>query len=255
MIGPQKIGGRAGPGLPDLARVTPGGILQVGEIKPAAIPCLVDGEEQLLRYIDQGNALDPDQVAWRAGEGIKVVAPMLSSAYSPPKMSVAVPGVGELTLETAWCTDGLLAYSVKKKEAPVKVPEPVPMPAPEGVKSPRRESQPTRPPELQPQPAPGMQPSPAMRTRLQQISEFVLGLIAAGILAGAEAERAIRNFLSAHPELIDTVIAAGVTIIVGTIIEDIATAGAGAVDDPATIGLATMLIRIARAIRMATVTP
>jgi hypothetical protein len=84
MIRPQKIGStspRGGVGIPDLARITPGGILQVAEIKPAAMACLIDGEEQLLGYINQGNAQDPDQVAWRNALGIKVVAPMLPSTY------------------------------------------------------------------------------------------------------------------------------------------------------------------------------
>ena len=62
VIPPQCLGGMSGAGIPDLARRTPGGILQVAETNPAEIECLVDGEEQLLRYIDQGNAHDPAQV-------------------------------------------------------------------------------------------------------------------------------------------------------------------------------------------------
>ena len=84
VINPQGTGGRAGAGFPDLALRTPGGILQVAEIKPASMNCLVDGEEQLLRYIDQGNAPDAAQAAWRIAYGISVVAPMPESAYSPP---------------------------------------------------------------------------------------------------------------------------------------------------------------------------
>jgi hypothetical protein len=132
VIDPQEIGGmdpRAGAGIPDLARITPGGILQVAEVKPAAVPCLVDGEEQLLRYIDHGNAREEAQTAWRASLGVKVVSPMLESTYPPPSFSVAVPGVASAELRTAWCTPGLLAYTVKAsgQQAPERVPEESPV--------------------------------------------------------------------------------------------------------------------------------
>lgn len=117
---PQSIGGAAGAGFPDLARITTGGILQVAEIKPAAIPCLVDGEEQMLRYIDQGNATDPAQAAWRASMGVRVVTPMPSSAYTPPQLSI-----GSAQVETAWCSPGLLAHAVRGPGTPRTVPVPV----------------------------------------------------------------------------------------------------------------------------------
>ena len=117
VIPPQAVGGRAGAGFPDLARIGTGRILQVAEIKPAALPCLVDGEEQLLRYIDQGNATDPAQVAWRVGMGISVVAPMLPSAYTPPTIVTPVA-----VIRTAWCNPGLMAYAVT-----AALPPPVPV--------------------------------------------------------------------------------------------------------------------------------
>ena len=121
VIDPQVVGGISGAGIPDLARITPGGILQVAEIKPAALPCLVDGEEQMLRYIDQGNARDMAQIAWRTSLGVTVVSPMLESAYSPPNLQVSVPGVARAELRTAWCTPGLLAYTVNVSGEPVLV--------------------------------------------------------------------------------------------------------------------------------------
>jgi hypothetical protein len=125
VIQPQLLGGMSGAGIPDLARRTPGGILQVAEIKPAAIECLVDGEEQLLRYIDQGNARDPAQVSWRAAQGVSVVSPMPESVYSPPNFTVTAPGMGRAELRTAWCTPGLLAYSVSASaEENIRVPVP-----------------------------------------------------------------------------------------------------------------------------------
>ena len=124
LINPQVIGGMSGAGLPDLARLTPNGILQVAEIKPAAIPCLIDGEEQELRYIDQGNARDPAQMAWRASLGVRVVSPMLESTYQPPHLTLTIPGVANAELKTAWCTPGLMAYSVQLSGQPIIVPVP-----------------------------------------------------------------------------------------------------------------------------------
>jgi hypothetical protein len=126
MIKPQLLGGRAGTGFPDLARHTAGGILQVAEIKPAALPCLVDGETQLMRYIDQGNATDPPQTAWRSAQGIRVVTPMPSSVYTPTPLSA--PGV---EIRTAWCNDGLLAYAAKRRR---RQPEPDPVPVTDQVR-------------------------------------------------------------------------------------------------------------------------
>ena len=117
-INPQPIGGMAGFGYPDLTQLTPGGILLIAEVKPAAIPCLIDGEEQLLRCIDQGNAMDPVQIAWRNALGIKVVAPMLMSHYIPP--SFIMPG---FVILTGWCNPGLMAYSVVPVPPPVTSPE------------------------------------------------------------------------------------------------------------------------------------
>src|SRR4051794_8465014 len=120
VIPPQALGGAAGAGFPDLARVTPSGIAQVAEIKPAAAPCLVDGEEQLLRYIDQGNARDDAQSAWRAAQGVTVVTPMPESAYAPPELSTPIADI-----RTAWCTPGLMAYSVRPRGPRIPVPPPV----------------------------------------------------------------------------------------------------------------------------------
>jgi hypothetical protein len=119
VIRPQVSGGGAGMGYPDLARKNPLGLLSVAEIKPAALPCLIDGEVQLAGYIDQGNAQDPPQEAWRRGEGITAVSPMLPSTYAPPQLVVPSP-VGTVTIRTAWCTPGLLAYSVSATPLPVR---------------------------------------------------------------------------------------------------------------------------------------
>jgi hypothetical protein len=123
-INPQVVGGQAGGGLPDLAMNNGRGILLVAEIKPAVLPCLIDGETQELGYIDQGNAPDPAQAAWRSGQGITVVSPMRESNYKPPIFSLA----GDLEVESAWCSDGLLGYTIYKKGQKKKIPIPTPVP-------------------------------------------------------------------------------------------------------------------------------
>lgn len=136
-IAPQISGGRAGRGIPDLARLTPGGILQIAEIKPAAPECLVDGEEQMLIYLNQGNARDPEQTAWKAAHGITVVSPMLEGAYSPPNIRLAGRNA---ELRTAWCAPGLIAYAVNVSGERETAPEPVLVPPLVDVRS-RRQAQ------------------------------------------------------------------------------------------------------------------
>jgi hypothetical protein len=142
VIPPQKVGGKAGAGIPDLAMQTGAGILLVGEIKPAVIPCLIDGESQVLGYIDAGNATDPQQVAWRAGLGVTVVSPMLEKHYPPTSFSVGIADV-----ETTWCNPGLLAYTVHRRgvKVPVPVPVPVQKPTTEDQKKTLRERLPSVP--------------------------------------------------------------------------------------------------------------
>ena len=86
-----ELGGAAGPradkGTPDLAALNAGGVLQVAEIKPANWNQLLEGETQVAtRYIDQGNASDEPQVAWRARTGVKVVTPMFPQTFPVPSL-------------------------------------------------------------------------------------------------------------------------------------------------------------------------
>ena len=128
-IAPQILGGRAGMGYPDLASIATGGILQVAEIKPAAFQCLIDGEQQLLGYVNQGNATDPVQTSWRAGLGVSGVVPMLPSTYTPPTLDL-----NGVQITTAWCNPGLMAYTVGTRGR--RVP---PIPVPVRVESEERE--------------------------------------------------------------------------------------------------------------------
>jgi hypothetical protein len=140
--------------MPDLAMKTASGILLIAEIKPAVVPCLIDGEEQELGYIDQGNANDPAQVAWRGQLGVTVVAPMREQNYNPPTLSLA----GGLELEAAWCSDGLMGYSIYKKGQKKKIEHPVPV----GEKATDEQKE-------------------QIRQRLPQIPDWVLVLITAAL--------------------------------------------------------------------------
>lgn len=119
VIPPQTIGGAAGFGIPDLARKNPMGVLSVAEIKPAVTDCLLEGETQLANYISQGNAQDEPQQAWRTGNGITAVVPMLPTVYPPPQIIVPSPR-GAVVIRTSWCMPGLLAYSVQLMPMPVR---------------------------------------------------------------------------------------------------------------------------------------
>lgn len=68
-------------GYPDLERITSAGILEVIEIKPASYGCLVDGEVQLTRYVEQGHANDSQQRSWRLSMGISMLIPMQTNTF------------------------------------------------------------------------------------------------------------------------------------------------------------------------------
>jgi hypothetical protein len=122
MIMPQVIGKigeigkgrnwRSGMGEPDVALIDSLGDLHIAEIKPAGFECLVDGEKQLDIYIEQGNAEDEEQIAWRESQGIRHVQPMDSSTYTPPNFRKSIPEIGKVEIRTQWCKSGLLAYAV-----------------------------------------------------------------------------------------------------------------------------------------------
>lgn len=69
--------------------------------------------------------------------------------------------------------------------------------------------------------------------------------------SGENAEDPTRRFLQQNPELVYLVAGVAIAIFVATIAEDILTAGAGIADDPATIGAAYALWRIAMQMQQA----
>jgi len=216
------VGGRAGMGFPDLARITPGGVLQIAEIKPAVHVCLIDGEEQALRYIDQGNdRFDPEMTAWRSGLGISVVSPMPPSTYIPPPF--VVPPV---TILTAWCNPGLMAYSV------------VPLPAPVGERERMPQEEPRRIGyELEPEP--GLRPVPV--TELSAY-ELILQWAREVIESGADATQAADEFLRQHPEIAWTILILGVVGIIALAADDVTLVG---IADDVLIPVIAALMRVA----------
>lgn len=223
VIKPQMSGGRAGAGFPDLARITPGRILQVAEIKPAALPCLIDGEEQALRYIDQGNATDPPAAAWRMSQGISTVSPMLENAYTPPTFSISAPRLGTVEVKTAWCSAGLLAYAVRRRGQPEL--EPVPVPAPQQQRS--RAKQPVR----------------VDQSTFRLVRDFVRSVVD----TGADADAAASKFLQVHPEMVGVLLLAGIVAIIALLADDVTLVGIA--DDVAIPPIVIALIRAAQALQ------
>lgn len=215
---PQLIGGRAGMGYPDLAR-RDGTVMEVAEIKPASWGCAVDGVSQLEGYISHGNATDPPQVAWRAAGGISTVIPMLSSTYPSRTLTI-----GTYTVMIEWCSPGLLVYQVIGSSIPI------PVPAPERS----RETNRGRSPVL---------------VREQTAWEAIKQFAEEAIRTGQTGARAIENFLRAHPDLITVVIVAGIAGLIATFAEDIATAGAGILDDLVTVPFFARMISVALELR------
>lgn len=215
---PQLIGGRAGMGYPDLAR-RDGAVMEVAEIKPASWGCAVDGVSQLEGYISHGNATDPPQVAWRAAGGFASVIPMLSSTYPAKTLTI-----GTYTVMIEWCSPGLLVYQVIGSSLPLPVP----------VTSPARQRSRGRSPVL---------------VREQSAWEAIRQFAEEAIRTGQTSAQAIENFLRAHPDLITVIIVAGIAGLIATFAEDIATAGAGILDDLVTVPFFARMISIALELR------
>jgi hypothetical protein len=287
-IPPEKISAspQSGKGTPDLATLNSAGVLQVAELKPANWNQLLEGETQVAtRYIDQGNASDESQKAWRLSKGITVVSPMLeqtfpvSSLYFPTQTNV-------IEVVFRWCQAGVLAYALrahrrpdservpvrrrvpnrvtetdkKREQAPQTVPRPDvlgnPSPAPTPVPVP-----------APPSPAPAPTPKPeaggkiikfpggktpeqlpaAAKSMAEQILDFIEGVI----VSGENVEQAVRKFLEANPGIVRNIEIAVAAIVAGAVISDILSAGGAIAKDPAVAAILAAMLRIAQAIRVA----
>jgi hypothetical protein len=158
VIPPQPIGGSAGIGYPDLGRIN-NRIYTIGEIKPALPTEIHEGEVQLARYIDQGNARDPQQQAWRDSQGVSVVSPLHSGIYEPPQLDYQ--GV---SIRTCWMHPGLLIYGTYVR---VNLP-------PHPVRQRSREE--GREPSRQQRPVQQGTPEPATRSMSDKVVYWLVGL-------------------------------------------------------------------------------
>ena len=213
----------------DLAQPTPTGF-NIGEIKPANAAGLLQADVDLMWYEAQIRRLFGMRV------GRMTLPPPPMSLVFPNPQAPGCPAQG-LTVERWPQPDGIYVYSCEpdfselvrdqrcrcgRRREPVRVP--VPVPAPEPARRPVR----------------------APRTVLEKIRDFVNDAVE----GGRNAEEAARRFLEENPEvrqyLAAALIGAAILIVIITLAEDIATLGAGLLDDPASFAAAFALVRVAQ---------
>ncbi|MDF0515734.1 DUF4157 domain-containing protein [Bradyrhizobium yuanmingense] len=281
-VKPEKIGGtspQAGKGTPDLAALNAAGVLQVAEIKPANWNQLLEGETQVAtRYIDQGNASDSAQAAWRAKNGIKVVAPMLPRTFPVSSLFFPTPtNVIEIVLR--WCQSGVLAYALRAHRLPegsraaerARVPNtesqrqqsPQIAPRPESLQGPSATPKPAPGPSTGPKPEeggkviplpggkapegkPGQEELPvAARSTVDKILEFIKDVIA----SGASIEQSVTKFLKENPSVLDNIELAVAAIVAGAVLSDVASLGTAIAKDPVVLAILAAMLRIADSLR------
>lgn len=288
-VKPEVGGGaspQAGKGTPDLAALNEGGVLQVAELKPANVNQLLEGETQVARYIDQGNAQDEPQRAWRAARGIKVVSPMQPQKFPIPSLFFPTPtNIIEVVLR--WCQSGVLGYALRAHRRPdqqqkrerrripdterkpdtvpqvVPNPQPLPQPGPTPIPAPGPSAAPAPIPG-KPAPAPddggkvipfpGRAPDQkpeevpvAAKTAAEAILDFIEGII----ISGENIDQAVRRFLTQNPNILRNVEVAVAAIVAGSIISDILSGGAAVAKDPVVAAILSAMLRIAQLIRAA----
>jgi hypothetical protein len=101
-----------------------------------------------------------------------------------------------------------------------------------------------------PAPNPGRVPSP-VSVRERSSWEIIREFAEEAIRSGSTARESIETFLRENPALIDLIIAVGIAGLVATFAEDIATLGAGILDDLITVPFFARLIAIAVEMRQA----
>ena len=106
-IAPEEIGGRPDVrvtgGKPDLMYNT-GKYVELAEIKIGVPTCLPLAEQQVARYIEQGNA--PDNFKWRRSKGLGPFKPMATSRFTP-RSPITVDGK---QVSVAWCREAVIIY-------------------------------------------------------------------------------------------------------------------------------------------------
>jgi Domain of unknown function (DUF4157) len=229
-------------GVLDLALPTPTG-LAIGEIKPANVAGMLQGDSDMLWY-----------------EGVLAAAglPVVPLTLPPPPGPIIFPnpGLPDCPLQELFVlppVNGVYMYYCEpdfrdlvglpecdcRRRRTRRVPVPVPVPVPE------RERRRVPLPLPLPSPFPAPVPVPPSRPVLEEIYEFIRRVVE----TGEDAMEAARKFIAEHPEVLAYIagimIGAAIVIVVATIIEDILTAGAGILDDPASFAAAAALVRAA----------
>lgn len=226
----------------DLALPQPNG-LAIGEIKPANPEGYARGEKDLLFYEAQIRTI----FAPRNRPGYQVTrlnVPLAVETVFPN----GLPGCPVQTIALLPPVDGVYGYTCEPDfrelvgrpgcECGERRRPPVPVRVPEEQEEREREQRRVRTPEG----GPGLEPVPARREVLEEIRDFVRRVVESGEDAGRAAEEFVRE----HPEVRYALYGAAAAIVLGTLIEDIATLGAGILDDPPSIAAALALIRAAQ---------
>jgi hypothetical protein len=149
---------------------------------------------------------------------------MWSVGNDYPAHTIPISTNDELVVQQYPQFPGVVVY-YRRRRRRVSQPEPVP----HGVPNPETDEERRRLAAPQPVPVPARQ--------------VIVDFIHRAAQATADVDRAVQEFLDQHPELVYVIAAAGVALFLATIAEDIATLGAGLLDDPATMALAWALFR------------
>jgi hypothetical protein len=195
------------------------------------------GVTEARRYADKAQEHCPPPIPmapWRVGDDY-------------PHHTIPMAGNEELVVQQYPPFPGVVVY-YRRLRRRQPVPEPGPSPVPIPVPGDERERERDRPqPTPQPTPFPVPSPVPVPQAGMQQIREFLERVVQ----SGDDVEAAARQFLADHPELVYVIAGLAVGIFLGTIIEDILTAGAGIADDPPTMAAAWTLWRVAMQLQTA----
>jgi hypothetical protein len=112
---PQLVGGKAGPGTPDLG-FRSGTVVELAEVKPAILSYgtvggLLEGELQLANYVLKGNA--DENKGWRGRRRISEFAAMKSTRLAfPPQLTTST---GQ-RIAAGWCLPGVIGYRPLTRE-------------------------------------------------------------------------------------------------------------------------------------------
>lgn len=211
----------------DLADIDGSNHISIGEIKPANSSGLFQGDLDLFWYEQQLRSL---------GIGVSRLSlpPPIAAIPFPTLAPSGCLQTQSLYIEPAihgiytyWCSPD---YSELIRECDCRRGRRVPVPVPI--------------------PFPARQPQP-QTVRNNSTWQTVRDFVSEAIRTGQTADAFIVSFLQLHPEIINYIILVGVAGLVATFAEDIATLGAGIIDDLVTVPLFAAMIRIALTLRPA----